>query len=228
MRRAASGFVLGYHGCETSIADKLLAGEPFKLSQNEYDWLGEGAYFWENDPLRGLQWSERAKERGRTVVNPTVVGAVIDLGYCLDLTTQASLDVIRTAHDNLALVSKAIRRPMRTNIDKFRRPLDCAVLNYLYESMPSPKYQTVRGIFIEGGPLYPGAFIEAKTHIQLAVRDLKCIRGVFRVPQEELLELKRLEAARLKPSNRTASTKKGKRVPKTSKRRAAKRRTSRA
>lgn len=222
MRRAASGFVLGYHGCEASIADKLLAGDPFRLSQNEYDWLGEGAYFWENDPLRGLQWSERAKERGRTVINPTVVGAVIDLGYCLDLTTQASLDVIRTAHDNLVLVSKAIRRPMRTNIDEFRRLLDCAVLNYLYESMPLPKYQTVRGIFIEGDPLYPGAFIKAKTHMQLAVRDLSCIRGVFRVSEEELGELKRLEAARLKPSSTGGYARKSKHAKRNTTRRTVK------
>jgi hypothetical protein len=190
MRRAASGFVLGYHGCDAAIAEDLLHGKPFIFSKNEYDWLGWGAYFWESDPLRGLQWAELARKRGRPVKTPAVVGAVIDLGYCLDLTTQASLDVIRTAHDGLLKVSRAIKRPMRKNIDEFRRPLDCAVLNYLYESMPSPKFQTVRGVFIEGGPLYPGAFIEAKTHVQLAVRDLICIRGVFRVPDTELLALR--------------------------------------
>jgi hypothetical protein len=216
MRRAASGFVLGFHGCDASVAEKLLGNTPFRLSQNEYDWLGEGAYFWENDPLRGLQWAEVAKERGRPVPNPTVVGAVIDLGYCLDLTTQASLDVIKTAHDGLERVSKAIKRPMPRNIDELRRPLDCSVLNYLYESMPAPKFQTVRGVFIEGDALYPGAFIKAKTHVQLAVRDLACIRGVFRVSDDELRELKQQEAARSTPSVKHlsgATTRKRKRRP---------------
>jgi len=204
MRRAASGFVLGYHGCDASVAEKLLAGAPFKLSQNEYDWLGEGAYFWENDPLRGLQWAEAANRRGRPVPNPAVVGAVIDLSYCLDLTTQASLDVIKTAHNGLERVSKAINRPMLRNIDELRRPLDCSVLNYLYESMPPPKFQTVRGVFIEGDALYPGAFIKAKTHVQLAVRDLTCIRGVFRVSEDELHELEQQESARSTSSSSKA------------------------
>jgi hypothetical protein len=190
VRRTGSGFVLGYHGCDESVAEGLVNGKQFAISKNDYDWLGEGAYFWESDPLRGLQWAELARERGRPVKTPAVVGAVIELGLCLDLTTQSSLDVIRTAYYGLSRVSRVIRRPMLKNIDKMRRPLDCSVLNYLYESMPAPKFQTVRGVFVEGGQLYPGAHIEAKTHIQLAVRDLACIRGVFRVPEAELIELR--------------------------------------
>ena len=72
------------------------------------------------------------------------------------------------------------------NTDTLRRELDCAVLNYLYASMPDPKFQTVRGVFTEGGPLYPGAQIQSRTHVQIAVRDSSCIKGVFRVPENQL------------------------------------------
>jgi hypothetical protein len=184
MRRSPAGLVLGFHGCDSSVAERLLAGEPFQWSRNDYDWLGSGAYFWENDPLRALRWAEEAKARG-TCVEPAVVGAVLDLGLCLDLTTQSSLDVIRTAYDALAAISGAVGTPLVKNT-KLRRPLDNAVLNYLHESMPEPKFQTVRGVFTEGGPLYPGAMIEAKTHVQLAVRDLSCMQGVFRVDASRL------------------------------------------
>ena len=36
-------------------AERLLAGEPFQKSINDYDWLGHGIYFWEANPLCGLE-----------------------------------------------------------------------------------------------------------------------------------------------------------------------------
>ncbi len=41
-------------------------------------------------------------------------------------------------------------------------------------------FQTVRGAFVEGDPVYEGARIHAKTHVQIAVRDPSCILGYFR------------------------------------------------
>lgn len=34
--------VLAYHGCDAAVAERLLAGEPFRESVNDYDWLGAG------------------------------------------------------------------------------------------------------------------------------------------------------------------------------------------
>jgi hypothetical protein len=42
--------VIAYHGCDALVAERLLHGEPFKKSQNDYDWLGEGIYFWSTGP----------------------------------------------------------------------------------------------------------------------------------------------------------------------------------
>jgi len=182
MRRSGSGLILGYHGCDATVAEALIAGEAFKASRNEYDWLGDGAYFWESDPERGLQWAQTMKDRGAPITTPAVVGAVIDPGWCLDLTTQASLDVIRKAYDELLVLVAAGGKTLVQNRDFWRRERDNAVLNYLYQSMPAPKLQTVRGVMTEGGPLYDGAYILSKTHVQLAVRDPTCIKGVFRVP----------------------------------------------
>ncbi len=39
--------VLAYHGCDAAVAERLLRGEPFRKSENDYDWLGAGVYFWE-------------------------------------------------------------------------------------------------------------------------------------------------------------------------------------
>jgi len=46
--------------------------------------------------------------------------------------------------------------------------------------------QTVRGVFTEGPPIYRKAGIREKTHVQIAVRDADCIKGVFRVPASYL------------------------------------------
>ena len=44
-------FALGFHGCDESVADAVLAGnQQLFPSRNKYDWLGEGIYFWENSP----------------------------------------------------------------------------------------------------------------------------------------------------------------------------------
>ena len=47
--------VVGYHGCSQEIAETILDDYYFKLSTNTYDWLGEGAYFWEFAPYRALE-----------------------------------------------------------------------------------------------------------------------------------------------------------------------------
>jgi len=42
LHRLSTTFVLGYHGCDGDVAEKLIAGEPFEPSDNDYDWLGHG------------------------------------------------------------------------------------------------------------------------------------------------------------------------------------------
>ncbi len=47
--------LIGYHGCDRETGERVLAGETELIaSTNDYDWLGHGIYFWENDPERAL------------------------------------------------------------------------------------------------------------------------------------------------------------------------------
>ena len=41
------------------------------------------------------------------------------------------------------------------------------------------RFDTVRGIFTEGGPVFEGAGIQSKNHIQICIRNLNCIKGFF-------------------------------------------------
>jgi hypothetical protein len=67
--------------------------------------------------------------------------------------------------------------------DLVKRRLDCAVIEYLHvtrEENEGTSFACVRGSFFEGGPLYPGAGITAKAHIQWCVRHpARNIRGYF-------------------------------------------------
>ena len=190
--RLAAGFVLGFHGCDRAVGEALLAGAAFEESKNAYDWLGRGAYFWEANPQRGLAFAEELRRRKPGKINdPAVVGAVIDLGVCLDLTTQSGIQQVRGAYDQLAEMSGDSGYELPKNgPDLLRRNLDCAVINWLHtmrKDAGENPVDTVRGVFVEGKPVFPESGFYAKTHIQIAVRNAKSIKGVFRV-HEGLLQ----------------------------------------
>lgn len=186
--------VLGYHGCDIKTAHALLSGSSFEFSNNSYDWLGSGAYFWEWDILRAYDWARECKPE-----NPSVVGAVIELGNCLDLTTQTGIQAVEAAYHSYASLQTLRNRPLLENKDAqgqrsgnlALRLLDRAVLTHLHESNKEAgiHYDTVRALFPEGEELYPSAGFRKKTHVQIAVRNIEQIRGIFRVPRNELKKL---------------------------------------
>jgi hypothetical protein len=97
------GVIYGFHGCDRRIGEAVLASHThhLKLSKNDYDWLGHGIYFWEASPERGLEFARAAKIRKISqgkIRFPYVVGAVIELGNCLNLLDHAGLMEMRTAH----------------------------------------------------------------------------------------------------------------------------------
>jgi hypothetical protein len=118
-----------------------------------------------------------------------VIGAVIDLGDCLDLLSSASVELVGIAYHSLIATLKVAGTAPLTNKGRLLRPLDRAVIQQLhgiYESTPGRRFDSVRAAFTEGNPVYPDAGFDAKTHIQIAVRTPACIKGVFRVPPSHL------------------------------------------
>lgn len=194
MARLHTSFILGYHGCSAEVGEKVLAGDaPLSGSDEEYDWLGPGVYFWEADPQRAWEWAHWKVSRG-AYANPCVVGAIIDLGNCLDLMTRESLDILASAYRLLKLSTEAVgdSRPFPENKkvgdhdhDHLLRFLDCAVIRQLHEMLAAegePPFDSVRGLFTEGGELFPGSGFKKKTHVQVAVTNPDLIKGYFRVP----------------------------------------------
>jgi len=191
------GFVLGFHGCDAAVGEAVLAGKTrhLKPSNNPYDWLGNGIYFWDGSPERALQFATEAatskpKVSAGKIKKPFVLGAVIDLGLCCNLMDIDALGELERAHQFLEEFSAIADEEMPVNRGPERavRFLDKAVIEMMHSlrahSAPGgtalPAYDTVRAAFFEGGELYPGAGFSKKAHIQIAVRNPECIRGYFR------------------------------------------------
>lgn len=189
MYQQLPSFVLGFHGCDRKIGEAILAGEQIAPSKNEYDWLGEGAYLWENSPERALSYAQLIKKykRGQGAIKePYVVGAIIDLGLCLNLTEEGALVELGEAYHLLAASTTALpeNKPgFKGDPDNLKRFLDCAVFQSLHsarELIGLQPYESIRSPFLEGNELYPGTSFRQETHIQLCVRSLNCIKGYFR------------------------------------------------
>lgn len=86
MYPAKPGLVIGFHGCDAGLVQKLVNGEiTLKDSRNLFDWLGTGVYFWENNQQRALDYAYELKSRPKSkIITPAVVGAVIDTKLCDD------------------------------------------------------------------------------------------------------------------------------------------------
>lgn len=194
--RTQPTFVLGFHGCDRDVAERVLAGEAQLLpSENPYDWLGRGVYFWEGSPHRALEWAQQMAAKKATkadhVRHPAVVGAVINLGACCNLFDSAALDEVHGAWQWLVAAAADTGIDLPKNKGKMPdfllRYLDCAVIettHSLREENKLPAYDSVRAPFPEGGPLYEGACFSRRSHIQIAVRKPEvCIQGYFRPVQ---------------------------------------------
>lgn len=199
--------MIGFHGCDQSVRDQLVTNpDKVRKSQEKHDWLGHGFYVWENNYERAYQWATDKHERG-TLETPSVVGVLFLLDYCLDLTDAGYISLLADYYglmkDDLAVAGKEI--PINKNLPKDEyhdliiRELDCAVIEYLHYRIENQihadvfnkgfselkSFDTVRGIFTEGGPAFEGAGVQMKNHIQICIRNLNCIKGFF-IPRKKI------------------------------------------
>ncbi|WP_206156196.1 hypothetical protein [Chitinophaga fulva] len=196
MYAAVPGLVIGFHGCERSLRDDVInERKKLRFSTGKYEWLGHGIYFWQNNYERALEFVTHPPD-GRKIVHPAVLGAVINLDYCLDLLDTKHIRNIKNGF--LMMVDATLERegklPRNRNKegadnlqDKVIRELDCQVIEYVHERMRRKgvrQYDSVRGVFIEGTPIYEDAGFFDKTHIQICIRNPNCIKGYF-IPREE-------------------------------------------
>ncbi len=194
MYSALPNIVIGFHGCDKKVFDKILyEHQPFRPSTNDYDWLGHGMYFWEQNLERAWEWAKSGQTNPKLhIETPAVIGAVIDLGFCLNLLDSSNIQLLKNQYKIFEVEMLIAEKPIRknknigTNEDLLLRYLDCAVIEDLHAERQltgEQPFDSVRGVFFEGDPIYDSSGFREQSHIQLCIRNPNCIKGFF-APKE--------------------------------------------
>ncbi|WP_315820729.1 hypothetical protein [Paraflavitalea speifideaquila] len=149
--------ITGFHSCDRELGLRLLNGsDELRPSDNPWDWLGPGVYFWEQNPYRALAYAEEAARRHQKfsgkIATPFVIGAIIELGNCLNLIEPNSINIVKEAHTSLFETVTAGGEDMPLNKGA-NRQLDCSVIKFVHQSNKNknmPRYDTIRSPFQEG------------------------------------------------------------------------------
>ena len=175
MYKKRDNLLFGFHGCDETICDALVSGKQKNLnfSENSYDWLGKGMYFWENDAERAFEWAQslvkQRQNKNQKVTKPAVLGAVICLGHCLDFLERENLIKLKEYYSIISQSFKeqglALPKNKGRN-DLLKRELDCFLIN---------------SFVAQGNELYPTSGFREKDHIQIAILYPNCIKGFFKV-----------------------------------------------
>lgn len=187
---ALPNLTIGFHGCDIETYEKVLKSEEeLKPSVNDYDWLGNGIYFWEQNLGRAWEWARKAARRSQgNIKNPAVIGAVIDLGFCLNLLEADCIKLLKNQYEifkttvELSGEKIPVNKNIGTNTDFLIRRLDCGVIQSLHQQRSKTgerAFDSVRGMFLEGAPIYETSGFKEHSHIQICVRNPNCIKGYF-------------------------------------------------
>ena len=181
--------VIGFHGTRKTIAESIVLGKTqFAPSQNSGDWLGNGVYFWEYAPQQAWAWA-KARYPDEEVA---VLGAMIRLGSCFDLLDPTNVAALESFH------SQMVADCEQNNIEpppqnwRSNKHTDCAVFEYAYgASLASDnKIDTCRAVFVPSvgskrARPWKSSGIFRDAHIQLCVRNVSCIQGIWLMTPEE-------------------------------------------
>lgn len=170
---------IGFHGTSVEAAQRILSSG-FRISRNDYDWLGDGAYFFQDAPARALEWA-----RQRFGDQAAVVGAEIDLTEGIDLLDIPWERQILRAFELYVNVLAQVGRAMPRQTPGAHR-LDRDVINYFASGLERTgvRVRSVRAVFPEGEPIYPGSALLSRAHVQIVVRDPVAILRTWREDEE--------------------------------------------
>jgi hypothetical protein len=99
-----------FHGCDKDVAESVLSGvAALQPSENDYDWLGNGIYFWVDSPERALSWANLRRS------SPSVIGAFAYPGNCLNLTDYRVMNELALAYEATLCISAAAGTPLPVN-----------------------------------------------------------------------------------------------------------------
>jgi hypothetical protein len=173
--------------CDKELALEVLSGKTeLDPSENVWDWLGHGIYFWEQNPRRAWEYAiENSKGKQfnkKKIETAFVLGAIVELGECLNLVDQEAIEILVEAYHGLEKTIKEAGEKMPKNKGDNRK-LDCSVIQFIQQTRTTVSglkpFDTIRSSFLEGEQAYPGSNFTTRQHIQICVQNKEMIKGFF-------------------------------------------------
>lgn len=186
---SSSRIVRGFHGTVIDHATEMAAGRFVENNKKIARWLGSGIYFFEENFELAQKWARiRAHRLNR---KPAVLAGDIDLSNCLDLTVPTYQSIVRLAYQDKdrEWTEHPAQRPQQKGLELHkgivrtgysgdwenygRNELDFQVIEHaiaLAKDTQNLQIDTVRGAFIELGPLYDTSWFYEGAHVAIAVR----------------------------------------------------------
>jgi hypothetical protein len=124
--------VVGYHGTGLSTALRIVNRvEGFRWSRRNFDWLGQGVYFWEHAPRQARDWAELRRQQLKRKKVPTadesrranepiaVVASMIRLGFCFDLLEPDNVEYLLSLFDDYRQSMELAGEPLPLYFPRF-------------------------------------------------------------------------------------------------------------
>ena len=152
--------VYGYHGTTIRRAGAALRNG-FRSSRNDYDWLGDGVYFFQDAPRRAWEWAT-----ARYGANAAVIRSVIRLEGHMELIDTGWFDHLDATYTALLELARRTNLPLPRQTAGALR-IDREVFNHTVDIFATNgiRVRAIRGVFVEGIPLFPGSAIHSRAHI---------------------------------------------------------------
>jgi hypothetical protein len=172
----------------------------FEYSENPWDWLGKGVYFFEAAPSLAGDWSRQLVGRLASkgiAAKPAVVSATLNLEGCIDLLDNDWIGAIqecarRLSAEGLLEQQHGLRLRSAANrafiVADYDMPLashrynasDCQVINALWGYLRDggDTAPAIRAPFVLGRQLYSNSFFFHESHVQIAVVDTSIMSDV--------------------------------------------------
>jgi hypothetical protein len=166
MERQVS-LVKAYHaGNLEDIESVILGGYGIPYSASQGNWLGDGIYFWEDDPLRAEHWQIQ-RNKG------AILECEIDTRYLFNLLKKEDLtDVFYTEAKDLLKSLQGVNRKASQNFE-----FDRKLFNEIRDKFMGQGISGIRMAFHLGESITPNGNVFENQHIQICLWDLTVIEN---------------------------------------------------
>jgi hypothetical protein len=170
--------VYGYHGTSRKNAESILRNG-FRSSNSGGDWLGPGAYFWQDAPQRALKWAKKHHPDNPVVIRSSIIFEenktmdLLDTKWFSFLGARYKDFIIDCLNSNISLPTQD-KDLTKSNLHK----LDHNFLNYIALAInrETPgRVSVIRAAFTEGKPIFDNSAIYDLSHVQIVVKNNKYI-----------------------------------------------------